>query len=114
MAFDEQLGHRISNLLERRSVKFDEKRMFGGLGFMINDKMCVGIVKDELMLRVLDEKYEHVLAKPNVRKMDFTGRSMRGFVYIDGGGFQTDEQLDEWLDLAVEFGKLGIVKGKKK
>src|SRR6187402_1253335 len=109
MAFDEALGERVANSLRRAGLDFREKRMFGGLGFMINDKMCVGVVKDELMVRALDEKYEEVLRMPHVRQMDFTGRPMKGFVYVSQDGVADDDGLQKWIDLGIEFAKFGQV-----
>ena len=114
MAFDEQLGRRIASILDRKGVQFTEKRMFGGLGFMIGDKMCIGVVKDELMLRVLDEEFEEVLSRAGVREMDFTSRPMKGFVYVGKPALDVDKHLGEWVDLAVEFGRHGVVKSKRK
>jgi TfoX/Sxy family transcriptional regulator of competence genes len=114
MSFDEQLGQRIGLMFDKAGSDFSEKRMFGGLAFMIDDKMCIGVVKDEIMLRVLDDKYKDVLSRPNVREMDFAGRPMKGFVYIERPAFETDKQLNEWIDLAIEFGKLGVLKSKKR
>ncbi|MGH9948177.1 MAG: TfoX/Sxy family protein [Pyrinomonadaceae bacterium] len=112
MAFDETLGRRIAASLEATSVEFVEKRMFGGLGFMINDKMCIGVVKDDLMVRVLEDKFDDVLAMPNVRPMDFTGRTMKGFVYVEADGIRDAHSLKTFVDLALEFAKFGVVKSK--
>ncbi len=114
MAFDEHLGQRVTNMLERCGATFTQTRMFGGLGSMINDKMSMGVVKDELMVRVLDDKFEGTLANEHVREMDFSGRPMRGFIYVEPKGFATDSALSEWVDLAIEFGRLGVVKSKRK
>ncbi|MEO7658670.1 MAG: TfoX/Sxy family protein [Pyrinomonadaceae bacterium] len=114
MAFDEILGERIKTQLDQMGTKHVEKRMFGCLGFMIADKMCIGVVNNELMLRVLPERIEKVLLTPNVRPMDFTGRPTKGFVFIEPEGFVNDEDLSNWVDIAVEFGKFGVVKSKKK
>jgi TfoX/Sxy family transcriptional regulator of competence genes len=113
MAFDEALGERVAAALQRSRVDFQEKRMFGGLGFMINDKMCVGIVKDDLMVRVLDEKYADVLKLPHAREMDFTGRPMKGFLYVSASGLHDDDSLQKWMDLGIEFAKFGKVKTKR-
>ena len=113
MPFDEALGERVANSLRRAGLDFQEKRMFGGLGFMINDKMCVGVVKDELMVRVLDERYDDVLQMPYARQMDFTGRPMKGFVYVSQHGVADEDGLLKWIDLAIEFAKFGQVKSKK-
>src|SRR5688572_4116783 len=114
MAFDESLGRRIAAVLDNAGIGYVEKRMFGGLGFMINDKMCIGVVKDELMVRVLDDKFDKVLAMSNVRQMDLTGRPMKGFIFVEPYGIQRKGSLKKFVDLAVEFGKFGKVKTKKK
>lgn len=113
MAFDKALGERVAAALDRGGIDYREKLMFGGLGFMINDKMCVGIVKDELMVRVLDEKYADVLRLDHARPMDFTGRPMKGFVYVSPDGLLDDDSMQKWIDLGVEFAKLGQVKSRK-
>ncbi len=113
MAFDEELGRRIAGLLSSDGIDFTEKKMFGGLAFMINDKMCAGVIKNDMMVRVLDEKFADVLKLPNARQMDFTGRPMKGFVYVDHSGLK-DSELRKWLAYGIEFGKYGVVKSKKK
>lgn len=113
MAYNQELGRRIAGFLGESGIEFTEKKMFGGLGFMINGKMSIGIVTDDLMLRVLESQIEQVMADPCVRPMDFTGRPMNGFVFVDSHGFETDRELRRWLDYGIEFGKHGIVKRKK-
>jgi hypothetical protein len=81
---------------------------------MIADKMCVGVTKDKLMLRVMDEHYEPSLKKKFVYPMDFNGRTMKGFLFIEEGAYTNEKDLDHWIDLGLEFGKLGTVKSKKK
>lgn len=102
MAYNEQLADRIRELLANEPTLV-EKKMFGGVCFMLKDKMCCGIVKDELMLRVLDERYHEVLEMNHAREMDFTGKALKGFVYIDEEGLKTNKQLQKWIELAVEF-----------
>ena len=114
MAFDELLGNRIAAILERENIEFREKRMFGGLGFMINDKMCVGIVKDSMMLRVMADKFESVLDRPNVRPMDFNGKPVKGFVYVDPPAFGSDAALSGWLQYGLEFAEKGDLKSRKR
>lgn len=102
MAYDEGLAQRIREALaERRDLT--EKKMFGGLCFLVGGNMCCGIVGDELMLRVGSDAYERVLARKYAREMDFTGRAMRGMVYVGVDGLQSDEALSEWLEPAVDF-----------
>jgi len=114
MPFDESLGRRVAAALDSSNIEYAEKRMFGGLGFMINEKMCIGVAKDELMVRVLDEKFDEVLAMPNVRPMDFTGRPMKGFLFVEPAGIKSKTSLLIFVKLALEFGRFGKVKTKKK
>ena len=102
MAFDEGLAERIRTVvLDRPAVR--EKKMFGGLAFMLNDYMFCGVQQDLLMARVGPENYPAALAKPHVREMDFTGRPMKGYVYVDPPGIESDEELQYWVDLCVGF-----------
>ena len=70
---------------------------------MVHGNMCIGIVDSELMVRVGAQQYESALALPNVRKMDFTGRPMKGFVFVSEGGFQEDVQIQQWVNRALQF-----------
>lgn len=112
MAYDEGLAHRISNILAYRNDVV-EKKMFGGLCFMISDHMSCGIVGDTLMARVGPDNYEKSLQKENVSEMDFTGRAMKGMIYVSPDGLETDEDLEYWLKLCVEF-VLSLPPKKKK
>lgn len=104
MAFDEGLAERIRSALEaERDVV--EKRMFGGLCFMVAGKMCVGIVKDELMVRVGAENDATALAQPHARPMDFTGKPMKGFIYVAPEGLESDERLSWWIDQGTRFAR---------
>ncbi len=114
MAYDEGLAQRISDILYSEHIQFEEKKMFGGLAFMIADKMCVGIIQNEIMLRVVDEKCEMVMAKKHAKPMMFTGRQMKSFLSVEPAGFKTEKQLRGWIEYAIEFGKYGVVKTKKK
>ena len=113
MAYNEKLASRINSLLKRqKGIK--GKKMFGGIAYMLKDKMMCGIVKDDLMVRCLEDKYEQLLKKPHVRVMDFTGRTMKGFLYVDSAGIKTDKQLMDWLDIGIEFAHKSPPKKKKK
>lgn len=104
MAFDEQLAQRIQLVLKgRRGVT--TKKMFGGIAFMVNGNMSVGIVGDELMLRVGAEKAEELLKLDHVKEMDFTGKPLKGFVYVEPEGFETDPELEKWVMCGVEYAK---------
>ena len=102
MAYDETLAQRIRELLaDRHSVV--EKRMFGGIAFMLRGNMCCGIVRDDLMVRVGPERHEEALTQPHVRPMDITGRPMRGMVYVTPEGCRTDEALKRWVEQGLNF-----------
>jgi len=103
MAYNEFLADRVRNILIPYREETKEKKMMGGLTFMLNGKMCCGIVKDDLMVRVIDEKYEPSLQKPHCRKMDFTGKALKGFLFVDAEGIESDGELKEWIGLGIEF-----------
>jgi TfoX/Sxy family transcriptional regulator of competence genes len=103
MAYDEQLATRVRSHFRRRRVSFEEKRMMGGLCFLVDGKMCVGVEKERLMARIDPLKYEAALQRKGCVPMDFTGRPMRGFVFVKSAGYSVDGDLGSWLDLALEF-----------
>ena len=103
MAYDEQLAERVRRSFRLRKVSFEEKRMMGGLCFMVDSKMCVGVDKDRLMARIGPEGYDAALHRKGCVPMDFTGRPMCGFVFVNPGGLSTESELDTWLKLALEF-----------
>jgi TfoX/Sxy family transcriptional regulator of competence genes len=103
MAYDEGLAERIRGILEDRGA-VSERRMFGGLAFLLHGNMTVGIVKDELMVRVGPESYDQLLREPHARAMDFTGRPMNGFIFVSSQGLESDEELERWVDRGFAFG----------
>jgi len=109
MAFDDYLADRVRQTLQEKNIVFNEKRMFGGLCIMVDDKMLLGIDIDKktgenrLMLRLDPETHEQVLQKQGAREMDFTGKPMKGFVYISSEAFDDDESLSKWVQLALEY-----------
>lgn len=102
MAYDEGLAQRIRECLAEDS-RVTEKKMFGGLAFLVDGNMCCGIVRDELMVRVGPEAYGDALAQPHAREMDFTGRAMKGMVYVGIDGFESDEDLAAWVGRGMAF-----------
>ena len=102
MAYDAKLADRIQKLLSKRKG-IVEKKMFGGIAFMLRGNMCCGVVKETLMLRVGPEQYEKLLKEPHARPMDFTGRPLKGFLYVTPQGFRTDAALRKWVERAVDF-----------
>lgn len=102
MAYDEGLAQRVREVLAEYDG-VEEKRMFGGLCFMWRQHMCCGIVGDTLMARVGAEQYQHCLALPHAREMDFTGKALQGMVYVDPAGIEADSELDDWIQRCCAF-----------
>ncbi len=102
MAYDEPAADRVRALLETRDG-YSERKMFGGLCFMLYGNMCCGLVGSDLMLRLGPEAAAAALEEPHVREMDFTGRAMRSMVYVDPAGYASDADLQRWLDRAAAF-----------
>lgn len=96
MAYDERLASRIRRVLHGRS-DITERKMFGGLAFMFKGRMGCGIVGNDLVVRVTDEELQSVMRQRHVRPMDFTGKPLRGFVYVSPSGFRTSAALCAWL-----------------
>ena len=102
MAYDQGLAERLKELLQsQRGIS--EKKMFGGLAFMNRGYMFVGIVGDVLMARVGPEYYREALSRPHVREMDFTGKPMTGYVFVDPPGFELDADLSDWVQRCHGF-----------
>lgn len=102
MPYDETLAARVRHVLSKRS-DVSERQMFGGPAFMVGGHMCCGVIRDDLVLRVGGETAEAALNEPHTRPMDFTGRPMKGFVYVGPNGASTDGSLRRWIDLALAF-----------
>ncbi len=102
MAFDNTLAERVRKLLHKQAG-VQEKKMFGGLAFMINGHMCCGIVGNELMVRVGPEQHAKALAQPHARPMDFTGKPMKGMVYVDTEGIAQDATLRAWVERGLRL-----------
>ena len=108
MAFSEHLAERVRQRLRKANIT-EEKKMMGGLIFMVNEKMCLGIDMDKntsldrLMVRVGKASHDQLVFKNGSREMDFTGRVMRGFLFIDPDGFDSEDDLDFWVEKALEF-----------
>ena len=102
MAYDEGLAQRIREQLTAQT-DFSEKKMFGGLAFMVRGHMAVGVVKDELMARVGAEQYEVCLQWSGAKPMDFTGRPMKGMVFVAQPALAEDDQLQRWLQQSLAF-----------
>lgn len=104
MAYDEKLAERLGKIFKRRKGA-SEKKMFGGIAYMLNGHMCCGIVKDTLMVRVGPGAYEDALKEKHVKPMDFTGKPMKGYVYVEPQGIESDDDLKSWTDRGIKFVK---------
>ena len=102
MAFDEQLAARVRRVLTP-FPEISERKMFGGLAFLLRGKMACGVVGDELMVRVGRESYEAALREPHAREMDFTGRPLRGFVYVSVEGLTSRGDLRAWVERGARY-----------
>ena len=103
MAYDAALADRVTDLLTARRVSFEAKPMMGGLCFMVDGKMCVGVEKARLMVRLDPAVESDALKRRGCKPMDFTGRPMKGYVFVHPEGYATEAQLRHWIDLALEF-----------
>jgi len=102
MAYDEGLAERIRGVLDERH-DVAEKKMFGGIAFMVRGHMCVGIVKDELMVRAGPEAYDELVRQKHARRMDFTGRPMKGFLFVSAEGLERDADLESWVGHSLSY-----------
>lgn len=114
MAYNEFLADRVRQLLSSSKLPVEEKKMMGGLCFMVNDKMCVGVNGENLMARIDPELYTLALNRTGCKEMDFTGRPMKGFVFIDPEGTDMDEDLEYWVQLCLDFNPKAKSSKKKK
>jgi TfoX N-terminal domain len=102
MAYSERLADRIRKLLPRHASAAEIK-MMGGLCFTLGGHMCCGVIKDDLVVRVGAERHREVLSKPHVRPMDFTGRPLKGFVFVSPAGHRNERSLKTWVGRATDF-----------
>ena len=102
MAYDDGIAERLRDVyMHVQNVV--EKKMFGGLAFMVNGHMTCGVDAEHLMVRVGPAQYEEALAKPYARVMDFTGKPLKGFVFVDAEGFDSDQELADWVEMSLAF-----------
>src|SRR5687768_2368120 len=105
MAFNEKLADRIREIIALTHKNVEEKRMFGGLCFMVNDKMCVCTRKDRIMVRLDPEEYDKMVEREGCEPMNFNGRIMKGYVYVNENVLSTKKQLNHWVQLGLAFNK---------
>src|SRR3970040_2987580 len=104
MAYNEKLADRVRTALVHRKA-VEEKKMMGGLTFMVNGKMCVGISKDDLMVRLDPAIYNAALKEKGCREMNFTGKPIKGFVFVSPKGTGNKKDLNHWINIALDFNK---------
>jgi hypothetical protein len=102
MAFDTTLAERIRQALARKRG-VEEKKMFGGIGFLLKGNMLVGVWKESLIVRLGPDEGDEALKEPHVRKFDITGRAMKGWVLVGPEGVEDDEQLSGWIQRAIKY-----------
>ena len=112
MAYNEKLADRLREIIAVSHKNVEEKAMFGGLCFMVNDKMCVGVEKERLMLRLDPARYDEVIEKEGCKPMDFTGRIMKGYVFVGIDALNTKKKLEYWMKFALDYNR--IAKSSKK
>ena len=103
MAYDSTLADRVADALTAHRAHFATKKMFGGLCYMVNDRMCLGILDTRLMVRLDPAEETSALREKGCKPMDFTGRPMMGYVFVDAHGHETEQQLQHWIALALAF-----------
>lgn len=103
MAYSEFLADRVRASLKGLNASFEEKKMFGGMCYLVDDKMCVGIINDNLMVRIDPADQDDFLQETGCRIMDFTKRPMKGYLYVSPEGVDMDEDLDKWVQRCLDF-----------
>lgn len=114
MSYNEVLADRVREIIALTHNQVEEKRMFGGLCFMVNNKMCVGVEKNRLMVRLDPAKYDEVIEMEGCKPMDFTGKVMKGYVFVDIDALNTKKKLAYWMGLALEYNRIARSSKKKK
>jgi TfoX/Sxy family transcriptional regulator of competence genes len=114
MSYNENLSDRVREIIALTQNNVLEQKMFGGLCFMVNDKMLAGVLKDRLLVRIDPSRYEEVMEMEGCGPMDFTGKVMKSFVSVDEQALKTNSSLAFWIDLALEYNEVAKASKKKK
>ena len=114
MAYNEKLADRVRAFITQTHQNVEEKKMFGGLCFMVNDKMCVGVEKERLMVRLNPDIFERIIEEEECVPMDFTGKIMKGYVFVDVTNLTSKKKLEFWLNLALDYNTIARASKKKK
>lgn len=113
MSYDEKIALRVRKLLSRRP-SLTERRMFGGVCYMLNGNMCCGVLNDELIVRVAPDQYEAAMKRAHTRVLDFTGKPMKGFVVVLPKGYRSDKAFKDWIAMGVQCARSRPAKAAKK
>ena len=114
MAYDERMVEKIREIISLTHTDIEEKKMFGGLCFMVNGKMCIGVRIEKLMVRLDPDLYDQVMEKEGCHPINFTGKPMKGFVYVDIDAVSTRKKLEYWIGLALAYNERAKSSPKKK
>ena len=114
MAYNEQLADRVREIISRTHGEAEEKKMFGGLCFMVDGKMCVGVESERMMVRFDPAMNDEIMEKDGVGPMDFTKRVMKGFAFVDISVLESNKELEYWIALALEYNKTAKPSKKRK
>lgn len=114
MAYDEKFADRAREIISLYTTDIAEKKMFGGVCFMVHDKMCIGVQQDTLMVRFDPAQHDTILERGDCRPMDFTGRVMKGYCFVDIDTLTSRKKLDYWIQLALAYNKQAKPSKKKK
>ena len=114
MPYNENLADRAREIISLTHENVEEKKMFGGLCFLVYDKMLIGVEQDRLMVRIDPGRFDELLATGDCKPMDFTGKIMKGFVFVDNDVLKENRSLEYWIDLALQYNKIAKPSRKKK
>ena len=114
MSFNEKLADRVREIIAIHHSNVEEKKMFGGLCFMVNDKMCVGVETNRMMVRFDPEITDEVMEKEGCTPIDFTGKVMKGYAFVDIEALNTKKKLEYWINLALDYNKIAKASRPKK
>jgi TfoX/Sxy family transcriptional regulator of competence genes len=114
MAYNENLADRVREIISSTHNNVEEKKMFGALCFMVNDKMCVGVQKENIMVRLDPGMFDEMMEKDGCEPMQMGGKIMKGFLFVSEDVLKTKKQLDHWVQLALDYNKIAKQSKKKK
>lgn len=113
MPYDEKMADRVREIIAERTDNVEEKRMFGGLCFMVDDKICVAVKSDKMFTRLAPDVFDKALGKDGITTMERGNTTMQGYLYIDYALLQTQSQLQHWVGLALDFNPLAKASKRK-